>query len=159
MFMTAVDEDTRPVHRQIRDQVLEEIARGRANEGDRLPSARSLASSLGVTFQAVEKAYPALEADGVVIGDRQRRLLILLPLTATLEFSLDWARRQRWLLAAGLARGLAKEEIHLRLRRFLGEVPDTLGSREPVSISPPPPDHAIGVVHCDDARYWRSGQL
>jgi DNA-binding transcriptional regulator YhcF (GntR family) len=50
MFSTVVDENTRPVHRQIRDQVLEEIARGRANEGDRLPSARSLASSLGVNF-------------------------------------------------------------------------------------------------------------
>jgi DNA-binding transcriptional regulator YhcF (GntR family) len=144
---------------QIRDPVLEEIARGRANEGDWLPSARSLASTLGVNFRTVAKAYPALEADGVVIGDRQRRLRILLPLTATLEFSLDWERRQRLLLAAGLARGLAKEEIHLRLRRFLGEVPDTLGSREPVPISPPPPDHAIGIVHCDDDRYWRSGQL
>jgi DNA-binding transcriptional MocR family regulator len=153
MFLTVVDENTRPVHRQIRDQVLEEIARGRANEGDRLPSARSLASSLGVNFQTVEKAYPPLEADGVVIGDRQRRLQILLPLTATLEFSLDWERRQRLLLADRLARGLATEENNVKLRRFLGEVSDTLGSRESVSISPPPPDHAIGVVHCDDDRY------
>lgn len=125
MLSFVSDGDPRPVHRQIRDQVLGELARGVARAGDPLPSARSLGGQLGINLHTVEKAYLALQADGVVVRDRRRRLLISPPVAASAEFRRDWDDRLRPLLAEGLARGLVKLEIGRRVGELLAEVPDS----------------------------------
>jgi DNA-binding transcriptional regulator YhcF (GntR family) len=73
----------------------------------------------------VEKAYLALQADGVVVRDRRRRLLISPPVAASAEFRRDWDDRLRPFLAEGLARGLVKLEIGRRVGELLAEVPDS----------------------------------
>ncbi|MGN6688816.1 MAG: GntR family transcriptional regulator [Actinomycetales bacterium] len=60
------DEPT-PVSEQLRRQVVEAVAEGRARPGDRLPTVRGLAARLALAPGTVAKAYRALEADGVVV--------------------------------------------------------------------------------------------
>ncbi|MEM9944017.1 MAG: GntR family transcriptional regulator [Planctomycetota bacterium] len=55
-----------PIYRQVFDQVVREIDRGRFETGELLPSVRQLASDLGVNPMTVSKAYSLLETESVV---------------------------------------------------------------------------------------------
>lgn len=85
-----------PIYRQIVDQVSDQIACGRLQPGDRLPSVRELARALPANQNTVIKAYEVLERDGLItrrhgdgtfvagsgsslsVGDRRRILAELL---------------------------------------------------------------------------------
>ena len=58
---------------QIRDQMTWLISGGDLVPGDELPSARSLAATVGVNFHTVRSAYRRLEADGLVEMRQGRR--------------------------------------------------------------------------------------
>ena len=55
-----------PIYRQIYERVREGISRGTFRAGARLPSARSLASELGVARGTTEDAYALLAAEGYI---------------------------------------------------------------------------------------------
>lgn len=55
-----------PVYEQIKDHIAGLIVEGRLKPGDRLPSSRNLAETLGVNRTTVCTAYEELEADGYV---------------------------------------------------------------------------------------------
>jgi GntR family transcriptional regulator len=58
--------DDAPIYRQVVRQVVEGVAYGSLQAGERLPSLRELAKSLVVAPLTVKKAYDVLGADGVV---------------------------------------------------------------------------------------------
>lgn len=58
--------DDAPIYRQVVRQVVEGVASGSLQAGERLPSLRELAKSLVVAPLTVKKAYDVLEADGVI---------------------------------------------------------------------------------------------
>ena len=55
-----------PIYLQIRDQIIEGIARGELSPGDSLPSVRQLAADLGINLHTVNKAYAVLRDEGYV---------------------------------------------------------------------------------------------
>ncbi len=61
-----------PVYVQLRDQILHALARGSLKGGDRLPAVRTVASSLQVNPNTVNRAYAELERDGVLVVERGR---------------------------------------------------------------------------------------
>jgi GntR family transcriptional regulator/MocR family aminotransferase len=65
-FRGPTDHDL-PVYRQICRAVREAVARGALAPGDRLPSARTLASDFGVARSTVEAALAELDAEGFVV--------------------------------------------------------------------------------------------
>lgn len=66
MFLSVDPSSGLPVYRQIMDQVRRMIVAGRLAPGDRLPSVRELASTLGINPLTVGKAYGELERGGAV---------------------------------------------------------------------------------------------
>ncbi len=50
-----------PIYVQIKNQVVEGIARGELEEGEELPSVRGLADDIGVNMHTVNKAYSLLK--------------------------------------------------------------------------------------------------
>ena len=56
-----------PIYRQIRDRIVEAIARGELVAGDGLPSVRRLASDLGINLHTVNKAYAVLRDEGHLV--------------------------------------------------------------------------------------------
>ena len=56
-----------PLYMQIRDQLVEAIARGELRPGDGLPSVRRLASDLGINLHTVNKAYAVLRDEGYLV--------------------------------------------------------------------------------------------
>jgi len=65
-----------PIYRQLIEQVLGLIASGRLRAGDELPSVRQLGAVLSVNFMTISKAWSRLEADGVVLRERGRGMVV-----------------------------------------------------------------------------------
>ena len=65
-----------PIYRQLVDQVETLVAGGRLEPGDLVPSVRQVAAALGINPMTVSKAWSRLEADGVLIRDRGRGMVV-----------------------------------------------------------------------------------
>ena len=56
-----------PIYTQIVEQVKSQIAAGKLNENDPLPSVRTLSGELKISALTVKKAYDELESEGFVV--------------------------------------------------------------------------------------------
>ena len=58
--------DPRPIYEQVKDNLRRLMVTGVIGEGEKLPSVRSLASSLAINPNTIQRAYEALEEEGYV---------------------------------------------------------------------------------------------
>ena len=70
---------------QIKNQVIEGIARGEVEIGEELPSVRSLAEDIGVNMHTVNKSYNMLKEEGYIKIDRRRGAIVSLNLDLSAE--------------------------------------------------------------------------
>ncbi|MBS1473572.1 MAG: GntR family transcriptional regulator [Massilimaliae sp.] len=56
----------KPIYEQICEKVKELIAVGEWKSGDQLPAVRCLARELGINHNTIQKAFSALEREGVI---------------------------------------------------------------------------------------------
>ncbi len=87
----------KPIYVQIEDSLRDQIEAGSINGGEHLPSARSLAASLGINLHTVLKAYAGLEQAGLVEMRRGRGGVVVLDrpkLTAHLRAAIEAARKK-----------------------------------------------------------------
>ena len=56
--------DARPIYVQVRDGLRRLMVTGVIQEGEKLPSVRTLASSLAINPNTIQRAYESLEAEG-----------------------------------------------------------------------------------------------
>ena len=56
--------DARPIYEQVRDGLRRLMVTGAIQEGEKLPSVRSLASRLANNPNTIQRAYESLEAEG-----------------------------------------------------------------------------------------------
>jgi len=66
MFITIDPADTRPIYRQVADEIKALIARGELFEGTQLPPVRQLAGDLGVNLNTIATAYRQLQDEGLI---------------------------------------------------------------------------------------------
>ena len=58
--------DARPIYEQVRDNLRRLMVSGAIQEGEKLPSVRSLASNLAINPNTIQRAYESLESEGYV---------------------------------------------------------------------------------------------
>jgi len=58
--------DARPIYEQVKDGLRRLMVTGVIREGEKLPSVRSLAATLTINPNTIQRAYEALEAEGYV---------------------------------------------------------------------------------------------
>jgi len=58
--------DGTPIYVQLRDQIAAAIGRGQLAPGERLPTMREVAVALAVDLNTVQRAYQALEEEGLL---------------------------------------------------------------------------------------------
>ena len=58
--------DARPIYEQVKDGLRKLMVTGAIREGEKLPSVRTLAGTLAINPNTIQKAYEALEAEGYV---------------------------------------------------------------------------------------------
>lgn len=66
LIITIDTADSRPVYRQISDEIKSLLVRGELNEGASLPSVRQMAADLGINMNTVATAYRELQNEGLI---------------------------------------------------------------------------------------------
>ncbi|MEP0072645.1 MAG: PLP-dependent aminotransferase family protein [Marinomonas sp.] len=72
----SLDEDGAPYYQQLITQIQQGIVSGELSVGDKLPSTRFLAESLGVSRSTTSRAYDQLLAEGVLVSKEKRGVFI-----------------------------------------------------------------------------------
>lgn len=60
--------DPKPIYQQIKDSLRRMIETGSLPAGSKLPSVRSLAASLAINPNTIQRAYRELEAEGYILS-------------------------------------------------------------------------------------------
>ncbi|MEV0159637.1 DNA-binding transcriptional regulator YhcF (GntR family) [Nonomuraea fuscirosea] len=103
-----------PIYQQIRDRIVEAIARRQAREGDPLPSTRQLAADFGINFHTVNKAYDLLRQQGVIRINRKSGAVVRRDADTgppETPFVDDWEERMRVLLAEATVHGMDRQDV------------------------------------------------
>ena len=58
--------DARPIYEQVKDGLRRLMVTGVIQEGEKLPSVRSMAGTLAINPNTIQRAYEALESEGYV---------------------------------------------------------------------------------------------
>ena len=114
--------DARPIYEQVRDNLRRLMVRGAIQEGEKLPSVRSLASNLAINPNTIQRAYESLEAEGYVYSIPGKGSF------AAPRTGVDEERRDRLLgqfdslTAELLYLGVTRDRLIARIREKGGEV-------------------------------------
>ena len=114
--------DARPIYEQVRDNLRRLMVSGAIQEGEKLPSVRSLASNLAINPNTIQRAYESLEAEGYVYSIPGKGSF------AAPRTGVDEERRDRLLgqfdsLTADLLYlGVTRDRLIARIREKGGEV-------------------------------------
>ncbi len=114
--------DARPIYEQVRDNLRRLMVSGAIQEGEKLPSVRSLASTLAINPNTIQRAYESLEAEGYVYSIPGKGSF------AAPRTGVDEERRDRLLgqfdslTAELLYLGVTRDRLIARIREKGGEV-------------------------------------
>ena len=113
--------DARPIYEQVKDGLRKLVVTGAIREGEKLPSVRTLAGTLAINPNTIQKAYEALEAEGYVYSVPGKGSF------AAPHTGVDTRRREQLLVQLdGLMKelgylGMSAEEICRHIREKEGE--------------------------------------
>lgn len=114
--------DARPIYEQVRDNLRRLMVSGAIQDGEKLPSVRSLASNLAINPNTIQRAYESLEAEGYVYSIPGKGSF------AAPRTGVDEERRDRLLgqfdslTAELLYLGVTRDRLIARIREKGGEV-------------------------------------
>jgi len=100
----------RPVYQQIIDQIKRDIALGRLNKDEKLPTVRQLARQIAINPNTIAKAYRQLEQEGIIITKPGAGAFV-----ASLDSNLSKAVRKK-IISQELEQ-IAVEAFHMQLDR------------------------------------------
>lgn len=113
-----------PIYQQIRDRIVEAIARGELRRGDPLLSVRQMAATFAINPTTASRAYDLLRAESLVATNAKSGTFVAAdPATSvpTEAFVEEYTNRLRTLLAEGRARGIHDEELRSLCRLLTDE--------------------------------------
>ena len=99
------------LYMQLRNQIILGIATNQFQEGDTLPSVRSLAGSIGINMHTVNKAYTVLKQEGYVKVDRRKGAVIAIDLDKIHAME-ELQKELKVILAKSSCKNISKEEVH-----------------------------------------------
>lgn len=76
MFIKLDMTSEKPIYVQLKEQIIEGIARKELKPGDDLPSVRALASDIGINLHTVNKVYQQLKQEDYIQIHRNRGVII-----------------------------------------------------------------------------------
>ncbi|MDV4149826.1 GntR family transcriptional regulator [Clostridium sp. AL.422] len=101
-----------PIYIQIKNQVIEGIAKGDIEKDEELPSVRALAEDIGVNMHTVNKAYTILKEEGYIKIDRRKGAIVSLNLDQSKErFKEELNDNLYYYMAQCFNRSIDKDEI------------------------------------------------
>ena len=112
-----------PAYRQLVDQIRLQVAGGRLQPGDEIPSTRALSAELGLNPMTISRAYALLEEEGIL--ERRPGLALVVrarsgATTATAR-SAQFTKALRPLAATARQLGIGSKEAGDALRRLIDD--------------------------------------
>jgi GntR family transcriptional regulator len=111
MYITIDEHDSRPIYRQIVDEIKALIAGGELTEGSSLPPVRQVAADLGVNLNTVATAYRQLRSEGLIKVRHGAGAVVISSRKLNGEIDEQTAKLLRTVLAHLCLVGLSKAEI------------------------------------------------
>lgn len=133
--------DTGALTDSIRQQIVNAVATGMWQRGDRLPSSREMATQLGVDARLITRAYQQLEVEGLV-DLRSRSGAYIAQVGPQRPFGAPPALTESWivsLLEQGVWREIAAPDVAEWLRRA------TMTTRLHFFVIAPTTDQVVGI--------------
>ncbi|WP_028263833.1 GntR family transcriptional regulator [Atopobium fossor] len=112
---------TTPIYQQIRDQIVQGIAKGELKPGERLPTVRTLASECGINIMTASKAYQLLKQEGHTRGDRRGGTFVCKP-EGDLSPDSSIIEALRLHLAELIVGGMSNEDVLTLCKHLLDDV-------------------------------------
>ena len=109
MLIRILPSSDQPIYVQIADSIEDQIARRVLEPGERLPSARALASKLGINMHTVLRAYSHLQEHSLVEMRKGRGGVVV-------AGAPDIERSARQLVSAAQKTGMTKTELEIIIR-------------------------------------------
>jgi len=100
-----------PIYEQIKNQIIEAVARGELQNGDSLPSIRDLASEIGVNMHTVAKAYNELKYMGLIAINKKHGAYIAVSKNYDKEFLNEIIKEVTPIVAKAICKGMNKYEL------------------------------------------------
>ncbi|MFE2294295.1 GntR family transcriptional regulator [Streptomyces sp. NPDC059452] len=107
-----------PLTEQVAAAVRRAMAAGSLRVGDRLPTARALAESLGVSIHTILRGYQTLQAEGLIELRRGRGAIVVAPVPYDRAAVVEQARQ---LVSSARRIGMSDAETLALLARCLGQ--------------------------------------
>ena len=107
MLISVDEQSTHPLHDQLAGQLRQAIASGDPAPGEKLPSAKELAKSLGVNIHTMLRAYKTLQEEGLLEVRRGRGTLV----TGKAPDRIDAVAFAKQLVEEGRRQGLTDNAI------------------------------------------------
>lgn len=101
-----------PIYIQLKQQIIEGIAKGDLQEGESLPSVRQLAEDIGINMHTVNKAYGMLKNEAFILMDRRKGAVINTKESMiTGNISGKFTEDMTPIIAETFCRGIKEEEL------------------------------------------------
>lgn len=101
-----------PIYVQVKNQVIEGIAKGEIEKDEELPSVRVLAEDIGINMHTVNKAYNILKEEGYIKIDRRKGAIVSLNLNNSNDKFKEYLNENLYYyMAECFNRGIEKDEI------------------------------------------------
>ena len=76
MIIKLMLESEKPLYQQLKENILQSLAKGELKEGEMLPSVRQLSASLSINMHTVNKAYNQLAGEGFLTMHKGKGAII-----------------------------------------------------------------------------------
>lgn len=101
-----------PIYMQIKNAILQGIAKGDLSPGENLPSVRQLAEDIGINMHTVNKAYNLLKNDGFLTIDRRKGAIINDKISSpTEEYKVLLEESLKSTIAEAICKGVSEGEF------------------------------------------------
>ena len=111
MFIEMDFDSEEALYMQLHNQIILGIAKSLINEGDQLPSVRSMAEEIGINMHTVNKAYALLRDEGFLHLDQRRGAVISIDMKK-IENMTHFKNDLKIIMARAVLKGISREEIH-----------------------------------------------
>lgn len=100
-----------PIYVQIKNQIIEGIAKGELKQGDSLPSIRQLAEDIGINMHTINKAYNILKDLGFIAINKKLGAYVSINKNID-EFFVQGVKDElKPIIAEAYCKGVSKEEL------------------------------------------------
>lgn len=99
------------IYMQLRNQIVMAIAQNQLQNGDSLPSVRTMAQELGVNLHTVNKAYAMLRQEGYLTLERRRGAVVCVKVEEKNTEVSQINRHMEMIIAQAICKDISREEM------------------------------------------------